>query len=120
MADLDLPPAAARANPHAPCTAPERDQAPCIRDFKLNGTSPFRNHANSADQRIEEAHALLLTLSAAFASADDAKERTPGEVRPTIVAQALQGVATLVALAQHHTDVHAFETHRNAAAGSVQ
>lgn len=98
----------------------DTSRAPTLTDFKLNGTAPFWSHANSADQRIEEAHAILLTLSGAFASADDAKEGTPGEVRPAIVAQALQGIATLIALAQHHADVHAFETRRKPAIGSVQ
>lgn len=80
-----------------------------ILKLKINGVTPFLSHPDCVNDRLSEAHAFLMVLSAGFLDADDAlsdpKQReTITGLRPRIIAQALEGVAALVAYAQHHTD----------------
>ena len=79
-----------------------------ITTFKINGTTPFWSHGDSADERLSEAHAMLSLLAGAHNVCEgiDPDEREPFEnTRHCITARALDGIATLVALAQHHTDM---------------
>jgi len=82
-------------------------QYPPIDGVKINGASPFWSHGDGASERLSEAYALLTMLRGAhdvceavqpeFADAFD-------NVRHEIQGKALEGIATLIALAQYHLD----------------
>lgn len=85
------------------------DAAPDIRNFKINGVSLVLSHADAQNARLADAHAILTALSYAFVDAESDPLRaergdTILDLRPRIIAQALEGVANIVAYAQYHAD----------------
>ncbi|WP_067736291.1 hypothetical protein [Novosphingobium naphthalenivorans] len=78
---------------------------PGVDRLRINGMTPFcSNDDNDADRRFSEAHALLTTLSSAI-YADELiapGERNVSDQRPEILACALEGIASLIALGMHH------------------
>jgi len=84
-------------------TAASRDS---LFDLRINGTTPFLSHGDSITDRIREARGLVGVLESAFRTARDARNHpevdTINNLNPEIVADALDGIATLLALAQHH------------------
>lgn len=77
---------------------------PALKDVMINGMSPFWSDRDAADERIEEAHALLVTLAGAFLSADRSGADTSDiiEQRGEITGRALEGIASLIARSAHH------------------
>jgi pyrroline-5-carboxylate reductase len=83
---------------------PDRANMPSLNDLSINGMTPFAGNRDGADQLLAEAHALLTLLSGAYDCAEGATESAADAVvniRPGITARALNGIATLIALAQH-------------------
>ena len=83
--------------------------------FKINGVSLFNSHVDSADQRLTEAFALLNVITAAFDHAEDDNNSETCKVtrlRAGIIARALDGVSTLIALSQFHTETAADQRSR--------
>lgn len=90
---------------------------PRIEDLVVAGMNPFSG--GEPDAFLSEAVCLLTVLSQAFDTADDIGDRPVmrsdglqadnnlDTIRPGIIARALSGVATLVALAQHFENVAA-------------
>lgn len=90
-----------------------------LSQFKLNGTTPFWSAADSADQCLNEAHALLTLLAGAH---DVCEEITTEQgdafdnLRHGIKSQALDGIAKLIAIAQYQSEVaHDERAARNSA-----
>lgn len=81
---------------------------PKLNELRINGTAPFGiSYADSADQRLAEAHAILLVFVSAHDCAEEAGNDAADSfhnLRHAITARALEGVATLIALAQHCED----------------
>lgn len=78
-----------------------------IEGFRINGVSPFWSPADAADAQLEQAHALLTLLSGAHRVCDDITSDQADQfdnLRHGITASALDGIATLIALAQFQTD----------------
>lgn len=81
---------------------------PHLEQLRINGIAAFLEPESDVSYRIEEAHALLTILAAAYRVCDDADERdtdTLLSLRPGIISRGLEGIATLLALGQHHADV---------------
>lgn len=76
---------------------------PTLEAFKINGVSPFWSPADASDECLAQAHAITLCLSAAHDSCEDGND-TFDTLTPKLKARALDGVATLLALAQHQAD----------------
>ena len=76
--------------------------------LRINGTTPFLSHGDGLADRIREASGLVRVLESAFRTARDARNHpevdTINSLNPEIVADALEGISTLLALAQHHND----------------
>lgn len=79
---------------------------PTLEGFKITGVTPFWSPADAHDEELAQAHALLLALSAGYESC--AESGQVGLAFDTLTyplkARALEGIATLIALAQHHSD----------------
>ena len=79
-----------------------------ILNLRVNGTTPFLSHGDGVNDRLREARALLLLLESAFRTAHDARNivevDTINNLNPVIVADAIEGIATLLALGQFHED----------------
>lgn len=100
MAKLNLPADDAGRNPVS---------APNILNFKLNGVTPFLSHRDAANDRLSDAHALLIVLARAYDCAQEAMEKDPKldtieSVPPGLISEALDAVSNLVAYAQYHID----------------
>ena len=81
---------------------------PSLEAFKINGVSPFWSPADAADEHMAQAHALLTLLAGAHGVCDqiDTDSADPFDnIRHGITARALDGIASLVAIAQYQTDV---------------
>lgn len=83
--------------------------APNILELKINGSTPFLSHADAANDRLADAHAILLVMSQAFEGAHEAgflseTRETIDHLSQRIVARALDAVSNLVAYAQYHID----------------
>ena len=91
----------------APSASPEP-----IEKFKINGITPFFSAGDDGDQALEEAHALLTLLTAAFeasehiAKGSDDPNDPITNLRPGIIATAIEGVARLVALGQYRNSIY--------------
>lgn len=84
-------------------------RTPNILDLKINGCTPFLSHGDAASERLADAYAILAVMSQAFEGAHEAaclgdKRETIDNMSYNLVARALDGVASLVAYAQHHID----------------
>jgi hypothetical protein len=92
-----------RDNPFAASTAAAERS---ILDLRMNDTTPFITHRDGINDRLREARGLLLVLEAAFRTARDVPQHCAAEtiqsLNPEIVADAIEGVSTLLALGQHH------------------
>lgn len=93
----------ARRNPVRVASAPD------ILNFKLNGTTPFLSHRDAANDRLSDAHAILVIMSRAYLDAQDAlsdssRRETIETIPPGIISEALDAVSNLIAYAQYHID----------------
>ncbi|WP_298169336.1 hypothetical protein [Novosphingobium sp.] len=74
--------------------------------LRMNGTIPFLTHGDGLDDALKQARAMIIVLESAFRTASDADHLpevdTINCLNPSIVADALEGTATLIALAQYH------------------
>ena len=83
-----------------------------LENFTINGIAPFFSAGDDGDQALEEAHALLTVLAAAFEASEhitkgsDDPNDPMTNMRPGIIATAIEGVARLVALGQYRNDIH--------------
>ena len=79
-----------------------------ILKLHMNGTTPFLSHPDGINDRLREARAMVIVLEQAFRTAGEAAGHegidTIATLNPTIVADALEGVASLLALGQFHHD----------------
>lgn len=78
---------------------------PELAKLKINGVSPFNSNRDGVEQRLAEAHALLTLLSGAHNVCEEAgPELADGfdNLRHEISARALEGIGSLIALAQYH------------------
>lgn len=75
---------------------------PLLTDVKINGVTPFWSHRDGVDDRINEAHAILVMLADRHDQIGEDVEA--GDIRHEIQSQALAGVKSLLALAMYHTD----------------
>jgi hypothetical protein len=66
----------------------------------MGGMKPFVSYRENATEHREEAHALLRLLSSAFQSGANAGGTHIGDCNPELVAMALEGIASLVALSE--------------------
>jgi hypothetical protein len=75
--------------------------------LRMNDTIPFVSHGDGLNDALRQARAMIMVLETAFRPARD-RQNIPPEIdkidclNPAIVADALDGTATLIALAQHH------------------
>lgn len=76
---------------------------PTLEAFKINGVTPFWSAGDAHDECLAQAHAITLCLSAAHDSSEDGND-TFDTLTHTLKARALNGVATLLAMAQHQAD----------------
>lgn len=94
--------------PTAHADTPEQSAIPTLKNLRINGVSPFGSSGDGVDERLEEAHALLLVIAAGFDADEECGrigiESSLTNLRSGIVSKALGGLATLLALAQHHND----------------
>ena len=95
---------------------------PALSDLKINGATPFWSHRDGASARLAEAYALLTMLRGAHDVCEEVSEQMKVEkigdqwvsgpdyadafknIRHEIQGRALEGVATLIALAQYQAD----------------
>ena len=75
--------------------------APSLEALRMNGMSPFWSQADCASTQLNEAHALLTVMASAF---NESGTEGVNAMNHAIIAAALDGIASLVALAQHHAD----------------
>lgn len=81
-------------------------QHPPLCDLKINGVRPFYSHGG-ASERLAEAYRLLTMLRSAHdvcEAAEPAIADAFDNVRHEIQGRALEGIGTLIALAQYHLD----------------
>ena len=75
-----------------------------LEKFTINGITPFFSAGDDGDQALEEAHALLTLLTAAFEASEhitngvDAPHDPITNLRPGMIAAALEGINRLIAL----------------------
>lgn len=79
-----------------------------LSQFDINGTNPFWSPADSADECLSQASALLTLLAGAHevceqTTADEADAFV--NIRHHITGRALSGIGSLIALAMHQQDV---------------
>ncbi|PIW55241.1 MAG: hypothetical protein COW16_07140 [Sphingomonadales bacterium CG12_big_fil_rev_8_21_14_0_65_65_10] len=79
-----------------------------LAQFEINGTNPFWSPADSADECLSQASALITLLAGAHevceqVSADEADAFV--NIRHHITGRALSGIGSLIALALHQQDV---------------
>lgn len=92
----------------------KRHSAPCIVDLDIGGMKPFYSASGAAEDCLNEAHAMLTFMAAAYEISEGIGDQTiTGEVdgllyensirtlRDTIKAQALNGIARIVATATY-------------------
>jgi hypothetical protein len=80
---------------------------PPLTQLRINGVTPFTTNRDAQDGLIAEAHALLMLLAGVYDCAEDAGAVAADaflSTRPGITARALEGIASLIALAQHFED----------------
>lgn len=85
---------------------------PRLEAFSINGARPFWSPADAADQQLGQAHALLTLLSGAHDVCEVAGTDNSDafdNIRHEITSAALDGVATLIALAQFQLDAASAE-----------
>lgn len=99
------------ANPQVQADSARRNpvRKPDILELHMSGMTPFLSHGDAANERLGDAHAILQILSQAFEGAYEASQQegsreTIALMNQRIVARALDGVASLIAYAQHHLD----------------
>ena len=87
------------------------NHAPAASDFlglRMNDTIPFLSHGDGLNEALKQSRAIVMVLASAFRTAREASDfpevDTIKNLNPIIVSNALEGVATLIALAQHHYD----------------
>lgn len=79
-----------------------------LAQFQINGTNPFWSPADSADECLSQAKALLTLLAGAH---EVCEQITPDQtdafdnIRHAITARAFDGIGSLIALALHQQDV---------------
>ncbi len=86
-----------------------------IEGFRINGITPFWSPADAADQQLAQAHALLTLLSGAHSVCDGITSDQADHfenVRHGVTASALEGIASLIALAQFQIDEARNSRHR--------
>lgn len=81
-----------------------------LSDLRMHGSCrPFCAARDDVNDRLREVHALLYVVEQAFRTAvdvgTDENVSTIADVNPGIVADAIEGIGTLVALTQHHYDM---------------
>lgn len=83
---------------------------PTLEGLKITGVTPFWSPADARDEELAQAHALLLALSAGYETCAESGQGGPAFDTLTypLKARALDGIATLIALAQHHSDAAHF------------
>ena len=77
-----------------------------LANTNVNGTTPFWSPEDGANDRLNEAHALLTVMARGYRAAQDAGGAVADEFglqRHQVTAAALEGIATLIALAMHQT-----------------
>ena len=80
---------------------------PTLQDVSVNGIRPFMGHLDDLPARLDEAHALLTFMAQASRVCDDAGREASDALRnlnPEVTSRALEGIASLVALAVHNRD----------------
>ena len=88
-----------------------------IEKFKINGIAPFFSSGDDGDEAIEEAHALLTFMVAAFEGSENATRgvNDPDDpittMRPGIIATALEGISRLIALGHYRNDIFIRQLH---------
>lgn len=79
-----------------------------ILNLRMNGTTPVLRHPDGINDRLREARAMLVVLEQAFRTAAEVDGRdgigTITDLNPTIIADAIEGVASMLAYAQFHHD----------------
>ena len=90
-------PTAQDSRKQAPPPAPE------MRTFRMNGTEPFYSPVESAGDRLAEARALLVVMAAGFRVSDGEGLH---DMNPKIFADALDGIATLIAVGAYQQFCH--------------
>lgn len=80
-----------------------------LKALSINGMTPFHSHTEGVNERLREAHALLAILASTYGNADEYSNHPQVEISLatmnfSFAQSALDGVATLLALAQHHYD----------------
>ena len=83
-----------------------------LEKFTINGVSPFFSAGDDGDQALEEAHALLTVLAAAFEASEQLTKGADNPddpimtMCPGIFATAIEGVARLIALGQYRNSIY--------------
>ena len=99
MAVAELLTKAGHANPET--------ELPKLSAVRINGVSPFYSARDGASDRLAEAFALLTVLKGAHDVCEEAGEDAAdafATIRHEIHGRALEGIGTLIALAQYHLD----------------
>lgn len=89
------------------CAANTTEGMPDLTDTRINGISPFNSPSDDVSQRLAEAYALLTLLEGAHDVCDGISDEAADafdNIRHEISARALDGIKTLIALAQYHQD----------------
>ena len=88
-----------------------------LEKFTINGVAPFFSAGDDGDQALDEAHALLTVLAAAFEASEQLTKGADNPddpimtMRPGIFATAIEGVARLIALGQYRNGIFIREFH---------
>jgi hypothetical protein len=78
--------------------------------LRVNGMSPFWSAGDCAISNLQEAHAILTVMASAYRESNGEGVHT---MNPDILAAALEGAASLVALGLHHRSVAEAEEARH-------
>lgn len=87
-----------------------------LTELRISGMWPFATYADTVDNSLSQAHAMLALIEAGFRAEHDLQHIPAGEnievfrtLNHTIMADALDGVQSLVALAQYCREMDASE-----------
>jgi hypothetical protein len=84
-----------------------KPEIPSLSALTINGATPFWSHGDGAQQRLSEAYAILTLLRGAHNVCEEAGDSAAdafANIRHEIKGCALEGIGTLIALAQYHLD----------------
>lgn len=99
MAIAELPTKAGHGNPQT--------ELPKLAAVRINGVAPFLSASDGASERLAEAYALLSLLKGAHEVCEEVGPLHAdafATIRHEIQGRALEGIGTLIALAQYHLD----------------